>query len=424
MAITESISKLKLLKNIFKGDKVIWTVFFVLCMVSIIEVYSSSSVLGYKSGNYWYAAVFHTGTLVFGMLLMVAISTVPCKYFRRAMPFCALFSVITLLWVLVWGTKINGAARWIDLGLFQLQPSEFAKGTMVLVTAHILAHFQTPDGTSPKAFKNILIAGAFLILPIIPENFSTGFLLASVIFMMMLIGRIPARQIGKLCSVCAAGAAIFLFLVFTVGESRQDAPPMDNGKQLTEVVAGTPKTEETPKIKKFFHRFDVWRTRFDKFFNDSTVAPKDYDLDKNAQEGYSCIAIASSNVIGKGPGNSEIRDFLPLAFSDFIFAVIFEELGMVGAVLVVLLYIILLFRTGYIARQCVNAFPAYLAMGLALLIVVQAFFNMAVAVGLVPVTGQPLPLISKGGTSSIINCIYIGMIISVSKTAQKREKAS
>ena len=423
MAINESISILKLLKNIFKGDKVIWTVFFVLCMVSIIEVYSSSSILGYKSGNYWYAAVFHTGTLIFGMLLMVAISTIPCRYFRLAMPVCVIFSVGTLLWMLIWGTKINGAARWIDLGLFQLQPSEFAKGTMVLVTAHILAHFQTPDGTSPKALKNILIAGAFLILPIIPENFSTGFLLASVIFMMMLIGRVPARQIGKLCSVCAAGVAIFLLLVFTVGESRQDAPPMDNGKQLTEVVAGTPKVEETPKIKKLFHRFDVWRTRFDKFFNDSTVAPKDYDLDKNAQEGYSSIAIASSNVIGKGPGNSEIRDFLPLAFSDFIFAVIFEELGMLGAVLVVMMYIILLFRTGYIANQCVNAFPAYLAMGLVLLIVVQAFFNMAVAVGLVPVTGQPLPLISKGGTSSIINCIYIGVIISVSKTAQKREKA-
>ncbi|MBQ0074335.1 MAG: FtsW/RodA/SpoVE family cell cycle protein, partial [Prevotella sp.] len=133
MAINESISKLKLLKNIFKGDKVIWTVFFVLCMVSIIEVYSSSSALGYKSGNYWFAALFHTGTLVFGMLLMVAISTVPCRYFRFFMPVCVLGSVLSLLWMLFFGKQVNGAARWIDLGLFQLQPSELAKGTMVLV---------------------------------------------------------------------------------------------------------------------------------------------------------------------------------------------------------------------------------------------------------------------------------------------------
>ena len=125
-----------------------------------------------------------------------------------------------------------------------------------------------------------------------------------------------------------------------------------------------------------------------------------------------------------GPGNSVQRDLLPLAFSDFIFAIIFEELGLLGAAIVAALYIVLLFRTGIIAKKCENTFPALLAMGLALMIVVQALFNMAVAVGMAPVTGQPLPLISKGGTSSIINCVYIGVILSVSRTAKRRMSTS
>lgn len=148
-----------------------------------------------------------------------------------------------------------------------------------------------------------------------------------------------------------------------------------------------------------------------------------YDLDKNAQVAYANIAIASSNIIGKGPGNSEERDFLSQAFSDFIYAIIIEETGIEGAAFVALLYIILLFRTGRIANRCENNFPAFLAMGLALLMVNQALFNMCVAVGWVPVTGQPLPLISKGGTSSIFNCIYMGVILSVSRSAKKRPDA-
>ena len=134
------------------------------------------------------------------------------------------------------------------------------------------------------------------------------------------------------------------------------------------------------------------------------------------------IAIASSNVVGKGPGNSVERDFLSQAFSDFIYAIIIEEMGIIGAVAVAFLYIVLLFRTGRIANRCENNFPAFLAMGLALLLVTQALFNMCVAVGLAPVTGQPLPLVSKGGTSTVINCIYVGVILSISRTAKKKNE--
>lgn len=169
-----------------------------------------------------------------------------------------------------------------------------------------------------------------------------------------------------------------------------------------------------------FHRADTWKARI-LDFNSEEVPPRDYDLDKGAQVAHANIAIVSSNFIGKGPGNSVERDFLAQAFSDFIYAIIIEELGIVGAAFVVFLYIILLFRTARIANRCENYFPALLAMGLALLLVVQATFNMLVAVGFVPVTGQPLPLISKGGTSTIINCAYIGAILSVSRTAKRKQ---
>ena len=190
------------------------------------------------------------------------------------------------------------------------------------------------------------------------------------------------------------------------------------GKQLTEQVKTEPKEKST--VEKVFHRFDTWKARIDKFLVHKELTPKDIDLDKDAQVAHANIAIASSNIAGKGPGNSEECNFIPQAYSDFIFAIIIEEMGIVGAFAVAMLYIILLFRTGRIASRCENNFPALLAIGLALLLVTQALFNMCVAVGLAPVTGQPLPLISKGGTSSIINCIYIGVILSISRSAQKK----
>lgn len=406
------------LKNIFKGDKVIWSIFLALCIISILEVYSSSSVLGYKSGNYWYAALYHTFLLGVGVVFMICMSNIQCRYFKAIAPVCVVGSIILLISAYLFGEKINDAARWIKVFGIPLQPSEFAKGTMVLITAKILSQFQTENGADPKAFKNILYAAGLLILPIFPENFSTAFLLSAVIFLMMIIGRVPIIQIGKLMTFGAGIVVIFIALVMFVGKSK----PKENDGMLYSESISTPKTEKQDRsvFHSVFHRFDLWHQRIDDWLDNKEIAPEDYDLSKNGQVGHAKIAIAKSNFIGVGPGNSEQRDFLPLAFSDFIYAIIFEEMGWIGAAFVALLYIMLMFRTGIIARRCQNAFPSFLAMGLAMLIVVQALFNMGVAVGLFPVTGQPLPLISKGGTSSIINCVYIGMILSVSRTAEKR----
>lgn len=172
-------------------------------------------------------------------------------------------------------------------------------------------------------------------------------------------------------------------------------------------------------------RLDTWKSRIVKFTNPEDVPANKVNLrNKDSQKNYSHIAIASSGIVGKGPGNSTARDGLAQAFSDFIYAIIIEELGIIGAAFVALLYVFLLFRVAIIANRCENNFPAFLAMGLTLMLVIQALFNMLVAVGLAPVTGQPLPLISRGGTSTVINCIYMGMILSVSRSAKKKAAGS
>lgn len=409
----------KKIGNLFKGDKVIWMVFFFLCMISIVEVFSASSNLTYKSQNYVGPIAFHTITIIIGAAMAVVTLNIPCRYFKLMTPFLLVITGITLLWVLVGGESINGANRVISLpGGVTFQPSEIAKGTMVLITAQILSAMQREDGADKKAFKYILwivIPTAFLIGI---ENLSTAALLLAVIFLMMFIGRVPMVQLGKLLGFSGLLLAGFLTLIFTLGSIGESG---ENNKQTVEAVANNGETD-TKVIKGggVFHRFVTWRNRIVKHLNKKDIAPDEYDLDKDAQVAHANIAIVSSNIIGKGPGQSVERDFLSQAFSDFIFAIVIEELGIFGAAFVVFLYIVLLYRTARIASQCENNFPAFLVMGLALLLVLQAAFNMLVAVGIAPVTGQPLPLISKGGTSTIINCAYVGVILSVSRSAKKR----
>lgn len=405
------------INNIFKGDKVIWMVFFFLCMISIIEVFSASSNLTYKSNNYIKPIMMHSSTIIAGVVVAILTLNIPCRYFKLMTPFLLFFSVFTLLLVLVAGEDINGAQRVIALFGLTFQPSEIAKGSLVLATAQILSAKQTENGADRSAFKWILILTIPMAGLIMLENLSTAVLLCSVIFLMMFIGRVPMIQLGKLLGVVLGiGIAFFAFIMLVGHDTRKEQEKLN----ATETIVKT--KEEKSSIEKLFHRADTWKGRIDKFMEDDKVEAKDYDLDKDGQVAHANIAIVSSNVIGRGPGNSVERDFLAQAFSDFIFAIIIEEMGIFGAAFVVFLYVILLYRAARIASRCENNFPALLSMGLALLLVVQASFNMLVAVGIVPVTGQPLPLISKGGTSTIINCAYIGAILSISRSAKKVDK--
>ena len=410
----------KTLNNIFKGDKVIWMVFFFLCIISVIEVYSASSQLTYKGGNYLAPVLKHIGILLMGIFCMVVTLNIKCKYFKIVTPFLLILSELMLIWVFFAGQSTNGAARWVGFLGMQFQPSEIAKGALVLATAQILSAMQTEKGADRQAFKYVLIVCAFIVPLIFVENFSTAALICAVVFMMMIIGRVPMDQLGKLLGVVMLLGVFMFVMIMLVGKKQAAKNPE---MTLTEQTAGVVEKKDNV-FDKVFHRFDTWKARLEKFSDKKDLTPSEVDLDKDAQTSHANIAIASSNVVGKGPGNSVERDFLSQAFSDFIYAIIIEEMGIVGAFFVAMLYIILLFRTGRIANRCENNFPAFLAMGLALLLVTQALFNMCVAVGLAPVTGQPLPLISKGGTSTMINCIYVGVILSISRSAKKKEDSS
>lgn len=387
-----------LIKDIFKGDKVIWIIFLFLCLISIVEVFSAASTLTYKSGDHWGPITQHSVILMVGACIVVLVHNIPCKYFR-VLPFFLLpLSCILLLIVMVMGNYVNGAARWMNFAGVQFQPSELAKMAVIIVTAFILSRFQEEESAHPKAFKYIMWIIGIVFILIAPENGSTAVLLFGVVFLMMVIGRIPWKQLG----ILTAGVTLFLTLFVSII-----------------MITPASKYRDLPMM----HRVETWQNRIKGFFEDKEAVPAaKYDIDKDAQIAHANIAIATSHVIGKMPGNSVQRDFLSQAFSDFIFAIIIEELGLIGGAFIVMLYLWLLIRAGKIAKRCEKTFPAFLIMGIAMLLVAQAMLNMMVAVGLFPVTGQPLPLISKGGTSTLINCAYIGMMLSVSRYVADKEE--
>ena len=388
-----------LLRNIFKGDKVIWIIFLFLCVISVIEVFSAASTLTYKSGDHWGPITQHSIILMVGVVVVVLMHNIPYKWFQVFPVFLipasvALLAFITVMGVIT-GDRVNGAARWMSFFGIQFQPSELAKMAVIIAVSFILSKKQDEDGANPKAFKYIMIITGLICFLIAPENLSTAMLLFGVVVLMMFIGRIAWKKMLALFGSLALIGILFAGVLFIV-----------------------PKESDVP----FLHRLGTWKNRITNFTEKEEIPAAKFDIDKDAQIAHARIAIATSNLFGKAPGNSVQRDFLSQAFSDFIFAIIIEELGLLGGIFVVALYIWLLVRAGRIAQKCNRAFPTFLVMGIALMLVSQALLNMMVAVGLFPVTGQPLPLISKGGTSTLINCAYIGMILSVSRYTARLEE--
>ena len=243
-----------------------------------------------------------------------------------------------------------------------------------------------------KIFNIILIGVGLICLFILPENFSTAFMLFGICFLMMFIGQMPLKKLGMLAGVLILCLAFFVVALTTFPES----------------------------VLKYVPRALTWKGRIVEHLDSKKDNIEEENgtyviTDDNYQVTHAKIAIARGGLLGKLPGHSQQRDVLPQAFSDFIYAIIFEELGFVGGMFVLFLYIILLIRVGIIARRCEKDFPRFLVLGCGLLVVVQALANMAVAVNLIPVTGQPLPLISRGGTSTVLTCCYFGIILSISR---------
>ena len=392
--------KTGIVKKLFKGDVSVWVIFMLLCCFSIIEVFSASSTLAYRHANIWIPIVRHTSFLLVGFLLTLALAHANYKYFSLGillMPLAVFLQILTLFW----GINQNDATRRMELFGTPFQPSELSKLACVIFVAFLLS--KREKYSNEKTYRFIWIGVGLVCLLILPANLSTALILGTVCFLMMFIGRIPFKNLGRLFFNVLIIAITFILLSLVI-------------------------PRETTRM--YLPRALTWQNRVYAFVNNFKISEQN-ETDKTSlqttsddyQIVHAKIAIAKGGIIGKGPGQSMQRDFLPQAYDDFIYAIIIEELGIVGGIVVLLLYLMLAIRAGIIARDCEKLFPKYLVLGCSLLILVQALVNMAVAVNLIPVTGQPLPLISRGGTSIVITSIYIGMILSVSNYNTKKMDA-
>lgn len=377
-----------LFKRYLKGDRILWIVFFGLCILSIIEMYSASSTLAYKSSNHAMPVIRHIGFLCGGMLIVFIVHMIPYRWIRIVSYLGLLISAVLLVFVLFKGHSENDAARWLVIGGVQFQPSELAKLSVIIVAADLISRIRENTKDEWIYFRNTIIMLLVICGLILLENFSTAAILFVVVFIMMFIGRISFKYLGSTAGI------IVICLILGYGAV----------KTIPENVMPKP-----------FKRAYTWVARIERHSDKNGKQNKYIITDKNRQEIYGQIAIARGGVFGVFPGNSVERDFLPQAYSDFIYSIIVEEMGLIGGVIVIVLYLILLFRAGRIVMNCSSVFPAILVMGLSLMIVLQTFINMSVATSLIPVTGQPLPLISRGGTSILITCIYFGIILGITR---------
>jgi cell division protein FtsW len=324
--------------------------------------------------------------LLVGILVVVGVHAIKPKYFivlGLSLPVaCGLLIATRLL-----GNPVNGSYRWIDIGGVSFQPSELAKLCLVAFTAYVLS--KRKDNTNDRTFHWILGATALTCGIIFIDNGSTAIILGIAVFLMMVVGQIPLKKLlilGLILGVVGGG----LFCVF--------------------------RYVSVETLHKLLPRSDTWVERFHDFGEKVDVREDNFVInDDNYQVSHSNIAIANGRLLGKIPGRSSERHFLPQAYSDFIYAIIIEETGLLGGIVVLLLYIYLFIRAGIIAHQTNRLFSKFMVMGASMLLLIQALANMAVTVNLIPVTGQTLPLISRGGTSTLITCVYFGIILSVSR---------
>lgn len=384
--------------GLMQGDLVIWMVFILLLMISVVEVYSASSTMSYGGkSSYWEPVMQHGSFWLIGLVTAWFVSRVPCNYFKLGGTLGLLFALILQLTALFSG-KLNGAGRWIHLWGLTFQPSELTKMALVTYLAFIFSSLRNGKEVSSTGNKFAAFGVIASLALIVTENLSTAGLIFLIVLGMAFFAQVRAKLLAIIFVIMVSVGAGGWILVHSIPE-----------ETLSEWRAS-----ENP----ITHRVPTWVARItDK--HEIPDNPKDYDITDNIQVTHARIAVATSHGIGKGPGKSRQRDYLPQAYSDFIYAIIIEETGILGGLVVMFLYLLFMWRCRTIAERCKSLFPSYLVMGLSLMIVLQAMVNMAVAVGAMPVTGQPLPLISRGGSSILINCICVGMILSVSRTAKK-----
>jgi cell division protein FtsW len=376
------------LTKTFKGDRTIWGLVTLFMIYSLLAVYSSSVGVAFKSfnGNTSYFLRSQIIMLILSLGIIVLVHRLPYRSYFSLAGIILIISVGLLALTLVVGARVNAATRALVIpGTgFRLQTSDIAKVALVIYLARSLALYQ-------DKLKNFMVVSKFFMAPIavicaliMPENLSTAAMIFVICMIILFIGRVPVKFLLSYVGMAVVGMVLFAMVLTVVTKS---------------------------------NRVQVWKNRIEQFFSG------DPDPDGDYQSNQAKIAISTGGLFGKAPGKSTQRNMLPQSNSDFIFAIIIEEYGLLfGAIPLILAYMILLFRGITIARKCETAFPAFMVMGLIIMIVVQAMINMMVAVGLFPVTGQTLPLVSRGRTSVLVMSFSFGAILSVSRVANARIK--
>lgn len=374
------------LKNI-KGDRLIWAIVALLAIFSFLPVYSAASNLAYTqgSGNTFSFLLKHFMHLFLGFIIMYGVHKVPYRYFRGLSLVMIPFVIILLVVTIFQGTTIEGAnaSRWIQIPFvgMSFQTSTFAAVTLMVYAARYLSKIRDKSITFKDTILPLWVPVFFVLILILPANFSTAAIMFAMVVLLAFIGGYPIRYLGVI--FIAGVLALSMFIL--VAKAFPDAMP---------------------------NRVDTWMNRIDNFFNEEETEA-DYQIERAK------IAIASGEIWGVGPGKSVQKNFLPQSSSDFIFAIIVEEYGLLGGLFLLIMYSWLLFRIVIVAQKSDTVFGTLLALGVGIPIIFQALINMSVAVELFPVTGQTLPLISSGGTSIWMTCLAIGIILSVSA---KREE--
>ena len=401
---------MNVINKILRGDKVIWIVALILSIISLIVVYSATSALAVSKyeGDTGKVLMKHLAMIVFGFVMMILASRLNYKRYAKIALLLMIPCLALLLYTLVFGRNINDASRSINVGGFSFQPSEMAK--IILIT-YLARQLIMMEGSVYK-FKDFLIKLALPILVtaalIFSENLSTAVILVAVCMVLLFIGRVKFLHLLALVGLCIVGMAAYLGYdaIKTNIENKHGRAAQQ------ELVIG----EQVEVYHEKQNRIQTWANRLKSMGEDKeSVDPFD---DHHMQRTYADIAVASSSIFGKGPGKSEQRNFLPHPYSDFIYAIIIEEYGLIGAVVVLMLYVILFTRVLRIVIKKPLTFGSLMAFGLGFLVILQAMVNMGVSIGLLPVTGQPLPFVSMGGTSLMATGLIIGMILSVTRSME------
>ena len=362
-----------------KGDRWIWLIVILLSVISLLAVYSATGTLAYKRGVANESILLkHFFMMIGGGVLLYVSHNLDYRYYAGISKLLMVVTIPLLLYTLLFGNHVNGASRWVALpGGLTFQTSDLAKLALITYLARTLSRKQEHIKDVKQSFIPIMGSVCVVFILIALANLSTALMLFGVSILLLIIGRISVKQIAV---VCLAGAVL-----------------------LTGVVL------LGPRRKTYISRINTY------------MHPEKVDNDKSFQSDHSKIAIATGGVFGKGPGNSTERNFLPHPYSDFVYATIIEEYGLFGGLFLIVMYLFLLYRCIKIVTKAPKAFGALLAAGLSFSLTIQAFANMAVAVGLGPVTGVPMPLVSMGGTSILFTSVAFGIILSVSRHIDENE---